>query len=312
MNEIINNFANLENIRNFIIQFIIDMFTTYISFQCLTGKYLLSICQFNNVISDFKTNISLTNTNFAIYIYKFMMVLSNNKLDEFDNIKLLTQNHQTLFNIKNTLVLQEINVFTKQYDTAILQSINNLKDYKSTGNILHNEFIYINPEYFNIIMKTYSKTLTLSNPSIEYNHNYLINILNENIIYCNINEINKQISDLLNIEPKPTIPYKDIIKKELLLIKYKNISSEFIPKLLEFNIKVKEIFNTINTSIKTFTPAKYFILEGGSYNKIKLNTRKIKDFIVKTKKTIIHKRKKTKKINNESNIKTTNTRTILF
>jgi hypothetical protein len=167
-------------------------------------------------------------------------------------------------------------------------------------------------------METYSKVLTLSQKTskiahseIKYNHNHIINISNNNLIYL---EFDKCLSLIMKIyakyrskAPHSNVILLDIIKEELLVNTYKANVINGIKYLNNFNTRIKEIFLEFNNIIK---PAHNFLLEGGGGERTKQKHNKINDkhsikldyFILPNKEkkiirksNINNKRKKTKK-----------------
>lgn len=328
MNELINNFANLGRLRNFIIKYIIEIFKKYVIYQCMSGQYSISMKQFLKIVNDFNTSSTVENYNLSVYIYKFLMLLSENKnIDDLDNHKELFKYHSQIYNTPvatpvatHLTVSNNIKILTNKYDGTDLKTIQDLFAYTSvaTNNDLYTEFGYINPVYFNIIMETYSKVLTLSQKTskiahseIKYNHNHIINISNNNLIYL---EFDKCLSLIMKIyakyrskAPHSNVILLDIIKEELLVNTYKANVINGIKYLNDFNTRIKEIFIEFNNIIK---PAHNFLLEGGGGERTKQKHNKINDkhsikldyFILPNKEkkiirksNINNKRKKTKK-----------------
>jgi len=335
MNKLINSFANLEQLRNFIIDFVIEIFKKYVIYQCMSNKYSISMNQFTKVINDFTASATSTtaNYNLSIYIYKFLKVLSENKnIDDLNNITDLIKYHKQIYNTIATpstpstpTISNVVKIFTNKYYGMYLKNIQDLLTYTPTStavgidNNFYNEFGYINPEYFNIIMATYSKVLTLSQNNgtdIKYNHKYIINISNDNLIYSGLNENLNQIMKIYEkYKKKSKTPASnaillDMIKEELLVDSYKKNAIDGMKYLTDFNSRIKDIFSVFASSIN---PGKQFLLEGGSikedkkiihinknfnksYNDSKKRSRKLDYFILpkKQKSSIIIKRKKTK------------------
>jgi hypothetical protein len=319
MNELINNFGNLQRLRYFIINFIIDTFKYYITYLCMSNKYSISMNQFTKVINDFTASATSTtaNYNLSVYIYKFLEVLSENKnIDDLDNITNLIKYHKKIYNTFPILD-DKVKILTNKYDGTDLKTIQDLFAYTST-NDFYTEFGYINPEYFKIIMETYSKVLTLSqNPlgtDIKYNHNTIVTISNDNLIYIGLN---KNLSLIMKIyakyqknkskTPASNAILLDMIKEELLVDSYKTNAINGIKYLTDFNSRIKEIFTDFDGIVNTAVATNNFLLAGGSVkedkNIIQINDSK-NDSKKRSRKLDYFTLPQTnRKSNNKSNIK---------
>ena len=322
MNEIINKFANLGRLRYFIINFIIEIFRKYVIYQCISNKYSISMNQCLRIINDFKTNTAPGNYNLSVYIYKFLKVLSEKaNIDELDNLTELFKYHGEIYTMPLAApptpptVSDAVKILTRRDNGTDLKNIQDLFGYTSvpTNNDFYTEFCYINSQYFSIIMETYSKVLTLSQNlaaaapnDIKYNHNHIINISNDNLIYL---ELNENISSIMKIytkykskKPASNASLLDIIKEELLVNRYKTTAIDGIKYLTDFNSRIKEIFTDFDGIITAAGTARFLLEGGGKRNKQTINTkhsRKLDYFILPNKQ---NKQNKQNKIVKKSNI----------
>jgi hypothetical protein len=310
MNKIINNFANISNMRQLVIEFIIELFKKYIIYLNKSGNYAISLNQFNRIVNNFYSNPSIAtkeNYNLSAYIYKLLLILNDNKdIEDINDINNLIVSYDKIYNASLTTYQDNIKIIVNSDTIDGLSDIKSLKDYTSSDNFI-DEFKFINPGYFDVLMKTYSKVLTqINSGTLEYDHNHIVNVLNENMLSLNINNI---MDNILSLSGK-TVPHTtllDLVKEEIFTknadkIIYSGKTLKFTELLKAFNDRVKQIFVEYKTKTKTSKPN--FILEGGENKYIKNNkkhfTRKLGEFIIKEiKKSKQQKLLKKTKINND-------------
>jgi hypothetical protein len=304
MNNIINNFANISNMRQLVIQYIIQIFQKYVIYLHKSGNHSISLNQFTRVLDDFNTKPStstIADYTLSIYISKLLLILNENKdIDDLNDITKLIDYYDNIYNLTNPLnVNNNIKLLTNYDNTNGLSNITALSAYvlSTTSSNFYDEFKYINPQYFEIMMKTYSKIITkFTHPStstqdLTYDHNHLVNVLSDNMLSLNINDIVDIVVNLSGKKPKHGTVL-DLVKEKTFVDEATKIyitgkPHKYTELLKNFNNKIKEIFNAYKTTIGTGTT---FILEGGGGKDVKRKrkrnspTRKLREFIIKNSK----------------------------
>jgi len=175
-------------------------------------------------------------------------------------------------------IQEEMKSFNKKFENLV--SINNIKTYEDDKSSIFYELQYLNPKYFENIMKFISHILT-SRPTTTFQNGILVK-LTDNITYGTL--IFKLIEHInaLNFIDTSKVPNKPrsitLLKDELLLKEYQKIETFKIIKT--FGESLKKVFE-----VKT-TAAPLFKLKGGT----------LKNLINKKARSVIHyKTNKTKK-----------------
>jgi hypothetical protein len=313
MNNIINNFANISNMRQLVIQYIIQIFQKYVIYLHKSGNHSISLNQFERVLDDFYTKSgtgTIADYALSIYISKLLLILNENKdIDDLNDITKLIDYYEKVYTLTTTAPLtvnDNIKLLTN-YD--ILNGLSNITELSRYTNNptsdFYNEFKYINPQYFEIMMKTYSKIITkfthLSTPptGLTYDHNHVVDVLTDNMLSLNINDVIDVVVDLSGKTPNHgTI--LDLVKANIFIdkiVKYK--SNKYTELLKIFNNKIKEIFTSYKGTVSNF------ILVGGGDKDVKRKrnspTRKLSEFIPKYKKSKYNKSPKRTKYNTNTN-----------
>ena len=224
----------------------------------------------------------------------------NKDIDDLNDITKLIDYYDKIYNLATIpppLNVQDNIKLLTNYDNTTTTGLLNITDLSAyvlstTSSDFYDEFKYINPQYFEIMMKTYSKIITkFTHPStspqdLTYDHNHLVNVLSDNMLSLNINDIVDIVVNLSGKKPKHGTVLDLVKEKTFVDEATKSKPHKYTELLSIFNNKIKDIFNAYK-KITTGTGTT-FILEGGGGKDVKRKrnspTRKLREFIIKNSK----------------------------
>jgi hypothetical protein len=283
LNEIMPYIIDNHNLREFALNYFIELFKMYTNILNLNGDYNFNINTINNLVDDYKTNVSSDselNSNLNNYLYNLNDLLSSRNPNKYTKAYFKDSSDPINIIIKpdKSADYFDINEYKKlptHYDFFIEYGFHNVYNSDSSQN--NNNLI---------VTKFYKTINTLAN----YNHS--------KILYT---DIDKQI-----ISAQLLLKNAKIIKGERGDIsKYKELFISDIFNEITISLKnyIADFSNTVTNSIVEYNKQASNILSGGGMMKtlnVSHKPKNLKNY--KTHKTSATKRNKTFKYKSQTNI----------